>query len=586
LGEQAQNLREDQVNQILGDLKETIPESEPLEIVPHKDAPLFDPEKANPRENLTRALEIFHTGGDVGPHRDLLRQAGLVNLWIFTKYIAGYSGPFNLLTPHLHASMANFRQRLLTPGTRGALFIPRGHFKSSLITEAASAWEIIRWPNIRIRITNAIAAKAEDFMHSIRNIFDDNPLMEFLYPEFYVSRPNVQPRWSETEMVSPARTRKFREATVEAGGVGGASEGHHYDLHLVDDLIGLKSLTSMQAASAEMIKARNWFWASEKSLLVSMRDSRVVVIGTRYAEDDVYSDILNRAYALEGGNVPDFEPNPDGRWVVYYRFVAEDGQIIFPENFTAGSLREMARDDWWTLVTQYFNWPQAAGLAELSDYPPKRCWLSRENNEWIITRWSGGEEINVPLSVMDVIQAEDPAATERYTSAKTSRTAWGVLATDEEENVYVIDLRADYVPPDVAIDWLFLGREKWPIRASFLEMQGAFKMLGPMVRGEEAKRGKWLNLRAANAGTDKDARIRTTLQPVLSKGKLFTDDNCYDLLWEELRSFPQSVRKDIMDMVSLGMGYLNKPLTEREEKQRKEAGKRWSRRAAANAAGY
>lgn len=584
---QGNTARQRQIEQMLGDLREDPPDPEALEIVPHPRAPLFSGEDS--QENLSRAIETFSTGGEVTDDetRQLLAQAGLVNLWVFAKYIAGFSGPFNLLNNHLHVSMCNYRQRLLVPGSRGAMFIPRSHYKSTIVTEAASAWEIIRDPNIRIRITNATEAKAVDFMHSVKGIFDDNPLVQWLYPEFYVPTPSTQARWNETEIVCPARGRKYREATVSAGGVGGASEGHHFDLHIVDDLIGLKALNTMQTSAAEMIRARNWFWGSEKSLLVSMRYSRVIVVGTRYAEDDVYSDILERAVECWPVVPPDWSPNLQGQWTVYYRSVAEKGQIIFPESVTKKGLLEMAENDWWTLVTQYFNWPQASGLAELSDNPPLKCQMVLEHGDWVVSRWYGGEEVKIPLVAMDVIQAEDPAATERYIDAKHSRTAWGVIAEDEDENVYLVDLRADFVPASVAIEWLFLGKQKWPVRGTYLEMQGPFKILGPMVRGEESRRGRWLNMRPVKLpGGDKDARIRTALQPLLDAGRLFVAEPFWEAVWEELRGFPQSRKKDILDMLATGVRCLNRPLTAREEREKEQTGKMWSRRAAMNSAGY
>lgn len=585
------SIREQQIEKLLGDLCEDTPPGVPLEIVPHPRAPLFSPgADPSPQTQLARAIDLFSSGAEISTpqERELLLQAGLVSLWVFTKYIAGHSGPFNQITPHLHADMCNFRQSLLQPGSRGAMFIPRLHYKSSIVTEAASAWEIARNPDIRIRITNAKESYALDFMHSVKSIFEDNPLVEFLYPDLYVKHPSTQGRWNETEIVSPGRKRTYREATIEAGGVGGASEGHHYDLHLVDDIIGRKALTNMQLSGAEMIRARNWFWSSEKSLLVSMRESRVIVVGTRYAEDDVYSDILQRAREMIGITPADWVPDPHGRWRVYYRYVVENGQIIFPEAVTADALMEMARNDWWTLMTQFFNMPQASGLAELSDNPPGKALVLRENGEWIVSLWSGGEEEKIPLSVMDVIQAEDPAATEKYIDAKHSRTAWGVVAMDERERIFILDLRADYVPADVAVQWLFLGREKWPVRATYLEMQGPFRLLGPIVRGEESRRGKWLNLRPVKipGGGDKDARIRTALQPPLAEGRIWVAEPLFDLLWEEMRSFPQSARKDILDMLATAVRSLNRPLTAKEERDHAEAGKRWSRRAAVNSAGY
>jgi hypothetical protein len=95
----------------------------PLEIAPHPEAPLFSQEK-DPALVLKQAIsEISSQGGfrDTEQIRQLLRQAGFVSLWFYLKFIAGYSGPYNLLNTDLHVEMCNFRQRAtVTPGFKGS----------------------------------------------------------------------------------------------------------------------------------------------------------------------------------------------------------------------------------------------------------------------------------------------------------------------------------------------------------------------------------------------------------------------------------------------------------------------------------
>ena len=99
----------------------------PLEIAPHPEAPLFSQEK-DPALVLKQAIsEISSQGGfrDTEQIRQLLRQAGFVSLWFYLKFIAGYSGPYNLLNTDLHVEMCNFRQRAaVTPGIKGLCSFP------------------------------------------------------------------------------------------------------------------------------------------------------------------------------------------------------------------------------------------------------------------------------------------------------------------------------------------------------------------------------------------------------------------------------------------------------------------------------
>ena len=559
-----------------------------IQLIPHPKAPLFsEPDGLLTFKQILK--EMASQNPTIGNKEvlEVIRQAGFVNLWFFLKAICSVSGPFDLLNEDLHMEMCNFRQSLLAPGCRGALFVPRDTFKTTIFTEGASAWELVRDPDLRIRITNQIAAKAEDFMHTVKDIFESNPFFARLYPE-YVPKPNAE-RWNMTEIVLPNRQRRRREASIESGGVGGASEGHHYDLHVIDDMIGLAALNAGHQSGAEMTRTRNWFWGSEKTLLQSMKTSRVLVVGTRYAIDDVYDDIIARANVNLGTPLRNFKPDSEGRWKVYYRQAIEHGESIFPENLTVEGLAEMAKDDYWTYVTQYLNDPEAGGLAEFNQYKVKKCFLESNIVEiaggenillWNIRYFSAGEEKLLPLSDCDLLIAGDPAASERYMSAKTSRSAVGVIATDAHNNHFILSLHADYVEATEMFDWMFSERRKFQeyVRGTFLEAMGAFKMLIPILRKEETRRGENLNLRPVHVTGEKEARIRTILQPVLEQGRLYIDENFYDLFWDEQRAFPQSQRKDILDMTSLGIKASIRPLSESERTEQRRAQKRLSKR--------
>ena len=559
-----------------------------IQLIPHPQAPLFSkPDGILTFKQIMKEMSSDNPSLGNQEVLEIIRQAGFVNLWFFLKAICSYSGPFDLLNDQLHMDMCNYRQSLMVPGCRGALFIPRSTFKTTIFTEGASAWELVRDPETRIRITNQIAGKAEDFMHTVKNIFDSNEFFARLYPK-YVPASNAE-RWNQSEIVLPNRKRKRREPSVESGGVGGASEGHHYDLHIIDDMIGLAALNAGHQSGAVMTQTRNWFWGSEKTLLQSMKYSRLLVVGTRYAVDDVYDDIIARAHVNLGTPMRDFKVNPEGRWSVYYRQAIENDKSIFPESFTKKGLAEMAVDDYWTYVTQYVNDPQAAGLAEFNEYKVKKCFLESKIIEvaggenillWNIRYYQGHEEKVIPLANCDLLIAGDPAASERYMSAKTSRSAVGVIATDCDNNHFILSLHADYVKATKMFDWMFAEKKKFKeyLRGTFLESMGAFKMLVPILREEETRRGINLNLRPVYVSGEKEARIRTIIQPVLEQGRLFIDENFYDLFWDEQRAFPQSQKKDILDMTSLGIKASIRPLSNAEITEQRRASKRLDQR--------
>jgi len=555
-----------------------------LEIVEHPQAPLFTQATA---PLLLKQLASEGISGSEDA-RELLREASLVNLWFFGKYVAGYSGPFDLLNDDLHVEMCNFRQRLLEPGCRGGMFIPRGHYKSTIVTELGTAWELLRSPWLRIRITNAIADKAQDFLKSVKAMFESNDMMKWLFPEFCYTKG--QEGWNDTVLTLPMQVRgkKYREASVEYGGVGGASEGHHYDLHIVDDMVGLAALNSARGSNAVMVGTENWFWASEKPLLVSMRHSRVIVVGTRYAVDDVYDSIVKKAKSCSGYPLRSWDGIAKGPWQIYYRKGIEDGEIIFPEQFTKEAYDEMAKNDWWTYVTQYLNDPTEAGLAELTGYKCREADMFREGDDWFISIPRDGEnDETYDLADCDVIMAIDPAGTEKYINAKTSRSVVMMQATTPRDHKVYFDVKAGYVPATTMFDWMFDNAKRFApyLRASFLESNAGFKVLSPILREEERRRGINLHLRPFPSVGDKDARIRNTLQPELNQELLYTLSPFLALIGEELMSFPQSKKKDIVDCMSIAVANRYRPPSSEERENKRKAQRKWMSRSS-NVCGY
>lgn len=558
-------------------------------ITPHPKAPLMS------REDGPLILQqiIEEVGSGNYPTSDvfmtIMRQCGFVSLWFFLKFIAGYAQDFDELNYDLHVDMCNFRQtECLKRGARCGMFIPRSHFKTTCVTEGGGAWEFLINPDLLMRITNAIADRAARFMHTIKAIYDSNDLFRALYPE-YASNTQRSSTWNDKELVMPAG-KGHREPSITAGGVEGAGEGVHVNLHVIDDPLGLKALNAGRVGNAIMYSTRNWFWATEKTLLKAEARDRVLVVGTRYAVDDLYGEILDQAKEIHGYPIDNWEPNEKGRWVVYYRRAVEDGKVIFPENFTMEGYQELAENDWWTWVTQYLNDPRASGLAELSEYrmPGFEMVHDEKDNEWyIIEKGEEGRVIRRALSDFDVVMAIDPAASEKYLNARTSRTAIVVVATDTRDHKYIIGLHADYVNTRVMFDWIFEMAEKFAkhLRATHLETNAGFKLLEPQLRMEQQRRRMWIGLRPDPAVGDKIARIRSILQAPYADGKIHVLEGYRLMVEEEQRAFPQTMKMDILDALSAAVANGMRPLSVEEKIQQEEEEDWWENRRV-GATGY
>jgi len=536
-----------------------------LEILPHPDV--------KTEWTHFKLVDLIHQMGepdfDIAANRAILREASLINLWFFLRMIASYSGPYSKLTETLHVDMCNIRQRMMTPGYRGAVFIPRSMFKSTIFTHGAGAFEILRDPNIRIGIVSAKVELSAMFMIAIQRIFDSNPLVAYLFPEFIPTKNAEgqiakENKWSKTETIIPARTRDMPEPTVKPIGAGGNTQGNHFDLLLADDLVGEAQLDSGHLVSAEMTKIGNWFDSNSETLLITPSESRCILSATRYAINDAYEFIFDdlaemigywegMPYTVHKGD-PEAENDPPGQWSVYYRQALEYDEPIFPEKVDKAFLSRVRKRNPWLYFTQYLNNPFAASASEFRDYEIKKVQLDYNQMEgYFVTYFNNGKHIKWLLADCEVTLSLDPAASDKRMSNKTSRSAMVVQARSPDDKLFYIDCEVGYFSTTQMIDKLFTlyRRYKNYIESSNVEMGGPFKLLESILYEEQTRQKTYIGLRKINPLPDKVAKLRNFLQPLLEQRRIFAVPKVAAFIEEELLMFPGGSLKDTLDAMEL-----------------------------------
>ena len=533
-----------------------------LTITPHPKAPLFN--SAADAQLIVNQLASEIASGNFNTTTDsefyrLTRQMGFVNLWAFLTLIAGFDGPYDKLTDHLHVEMANFYQEELKPGSKGACLIGRSHFKSTVYTHGGNTWELLRDPNLSIGLGCGIEDRSLEFLGYTIDTFTDNEFFRWLYPEYHITNYTSQVGCNQKMLTLPNKTRNRRQPNIKTLTAGGSTAGIHVDLLKLDDIISDQDLDSERRASASMYRMNNWLKSAIRTLVKEWKESRVFLCGTRYSPDDAYETLMNNCRTQVGywSELPDhYTETPDGEWDIYYRMILEDGRIIFPEAFTMAGLKKMEVEDPWTYWTQYFNNPFKSSFQELNQFDVNECTLNYDDGlGYCVSFFNNGEDKVWWLRDCDVIQVADPAASERGMSAKTSRSAYLILVTAPDERRFIIRGKADYVAPSGIFDWFFDGYSAFKnyLRFSGMEMQGPFKVFEPLFRDEQDRRRTWIGFRPIKTAGDKDARIRTNLEPLLRRNLLYCVESFRRDVKSELKVFPDAPKKDVLDALSMAI---------------------------------
>lgn len=168
------------------------------------------------------------------------------------------------------------------------ILMPRGTFKSSVVTIGFTLQMILNEPDCRILIDSETFAKAKAFLAEIKGHLEANEAYREIYKTLYDSYPDSRKRddlWSDSQINISARKRARKEATVSCGGVDVTKNGMHYDLIIMDDLHS--ELNTMNKEQIEKV-------VQHYKLAYSLLDpgKPMIVIGTRWAYTDTYQYIL------------------------------------------------------------------------------------------------------------------------------------------------------------------------------------------------------------------------------------------------------------------------------------------------------
>jgi predicted phage terminase large subunit-like protein len=215
--------------------------------------------------------------------KELARRKTLDAIFAYGEYVYSYHA-----APHHKELVGAILDAVSKAGTEEAenLVIeePRGSAKTTWGDTITVGWLIAQFPHLRFGLMSKTSDHAKDFSRAIRWTIEQNPRFREIFPDV---RPSAV-KWTDSQWLvedSPWNGSNF--ANLFAQGAGGQIASKRFDVILCDDILDEEnSKTPEQRAAVE-----DWFMRTLMPCLAP--NGVVIVLGTRWAEDDIYQKLTD-----------------------------------------------------------------------------------------------------------------------------------------------------------------------------------------------------------------------------------------------------------------------------------------------------
>ena len=451
------------------------------------------------------------------------------DLFFLSYGILGYTR----LSPNLHGHLCKWMESTASRQYREIL-LPRGHFKSTIATIADTIQTVLPdvngdaiYPrnlgtNCRLLIAHETHDSAGRFLFGVAGHFLNNPMLMGLFPEC-VPTSKIQ-RINKHELELP-RNETWPEPTIDTIGVGGKSQGRHYNKIKLDDIIGDKARDS----ATEMQTAKDWI-DNIQAFFSMFKMDQFDLVGTRWAKNDVYAHVHQTYGDQLAKYIRPVEEIIDGKRVA-----------IFPEEFTIEQLA-IIRKNKKVFTAQYLNNP-AEGTGKFDkNWLRYYTWL----DGWRI-RTGGliGSEQTVYLNACDIIVIIDPAT--------TGESGIIVTATDRTNKTYVIEAERKVYNPPALCEKIFQLVDRWRPRLVAIEEVIFSAVYKDYLQAEMRLRNKNFKLEMVKTRQRaKDDRVEG-LANFFSAGQIYFNEGQTDLI-EEYTTFGANDDYHLLDALAYGPG--------------------------------
>lgn len=460
--------------------------------------------------------------------REKIRRSALDDYFYFARNVLGY--PDVEVQPH--KEVCDFISKdpglhnwfKMTPTERAnnymyikkLLMLPRGHLKSSVVTIGFTLWALAHDPTLRILLDNEVAKNSRLFLADIKQHIERERVRELLttpegeYP--YEPLYDIAGGWTDSTIRLEANCTK--EPTIMTAGIDTAVTGMHFDIIIMDDLVSPENTTT-----PEQMKKTEEHYKMAYSLLEP--GGILIVIGTRYHMDDLYSRLLK----------------DDTFQKLVRPAITADGEVLFPKKFSKARLEALKKSQENTFYSQYMLTPIGGDTTI----------FRRED----IKEFDDLDDI--PTNVNTFITL-DLAISQKETA---DYTVLLVSQIDEDGHIWIPEMVRGRFTPNQTIDRLFELVDKHHPMNVGIESVAFQKSMFYFIRDEMQRRGKFFNIEELKPDRDKVRRARG-LQPYVENGAFHVYTGLQQLI-DEMVTFPYAKHDDCVDAATYVPRIMVKP---------------------------
>jgi len=379
--------------------------------------------------------------------------------------------------------------------------MPPRHGKSELASRRFPAWFLGRNPGKSVIAASYNSDLATDFGRQVRNIVAA-PEYGRLFDVALSDDSRAANRWNTAD-----------GGTYVAAGVGTAITGRGADILLIDD-----PLKDREEADSEVQRQKIWDWYTSTAYTRLAPGGRVIVIQTRWHEDDLTGKLLEEQG--RGGDKWDILELPA---------IGRDGHALWPDFYPLSTLERIRS----VLPTR--DW---AALYQQRPAPDEGAYYKRD---WF--RYYDDKPRH-----LRIYGASDYAVTE----GDGDFTVHLVAGVDPDDNIYVLDVWRGQTASDTWISsWLDLARQYKPLM--WLEEQGQIiKSIGPFLDKRMREERVYCRREQVSSAADKPTRSRS-IQARTAMGKVYLPRKApwLEAFTSELLVFPAGKHDDQVDAFGL-----------------------------------